>query len=271
MTSQVCLVILPITLVGNETYEAWEGSLTLHVLARLLAAATVGLILLAAPAASAQVEGCVTDPASCVPPAPDPDPCVSDPASCLPSAPPGDACAQDPASCLPSAPDPGACVNDPTSCVPGPPDPGTCVQDPGSCLSVGGLGPGTSTGDRHDPSRAEPSRGEDDGTGGAPVVGGITGGRGPGGQGPTDRAPRRPGGPARPSTQVSLVAEAGRDPEAALGGLGGLAEALRDFAFPIVLLVGVSLFLSIQSQIDRKDPKLTMAPVSSRHDVVEFM
>jgi hypothetical protein len=54
------------------------------------------------------------------------------------------------------------------------------------------------------------------------------------------------------------------------GTIGGLAQAVQDFVLPLLLIAGVSVFLGIQSRIDRKDPKLALAPVDSRHDVVEF-
>jgi hypothetical protein len=61
------------------------------------------------------------------------------------------------------------------------------------------------------------------------------------------------------------------DPGGALDGtVGGLAQAVQDFVFPLLLIAGVSVFLGIQSRIDRKDPKFTLAPIDSRHDVVEF-
>jgi hypothetical protein len=228
----------------------------LHVFSRLLATGTVGLILFAAPAASAQVDGSLTDPVESLESAPSVDGCTADPASCLPEAPPVD-----------------GCVADPSSCVPLVPDPDPCVQDPASCVSVGGLSTGVGTRDRLSSDREEAGRQQDQPAPGAPVLGGVSDERAPRGSQPADRGPGRPDRPAPPASPISLVTapRPQQDRDAAVDGLGGFAQAVRDFAFPIVLLVGVSLFLAIQSRIDRKDPKLTMAPVSSRHDVVEFV
>ncbi len=46
--------------------------------------------------------------------------------------------------------------------------------------------------------------------------------------------------------------------------------ATRTFAFPLALAVGVLLFLVIQGQVDRRDPKLTGAPVRDDTDEVFF-
>lgn len=48
------------------------------------------------------------------------------------------------------------------------------------------------------------------------------------------------------------------------------AEAAKTFAFPLLLAILVIVFLLVQHWIDRKDPKLAMAPVHSNHDLARF-
>jgi hypothetical protein len=48
------------------------------------------------------------------------------------------------------------------------------------------------------------------------------------------------------------------------------AVALETFAFPLLLAILVGLYLLIQYWIDRKDPKLAVAPVLSNHDLASF-
>lgn len=47
-------------------------------------------------------------------------------------------------------------------------------------------------------------------------------------------------------------------------------EAVKTFAFPLSLTVLVLIFLLIQGEIDRRDPKLAFAPVDSSKDMVHF-
>lgn len=47
-------------------------------------------------------------------------------------------------------------------------------------------------------------------------------------------------------------------------------EAVKTFAFPLSLTVLVLIFLLIQGEIDRRDPKLAFAPVDSSKDTVYF-
>lgn len=47
-------------------------------------------------------------------------------------------------------------------------------------------------------------------------------------------------------------------------------EAVKTFAFPLSLTILVLIFLLIQGEIDRRDPKLAFAPVDSSKDMVHF-
>ena len=70
-------------------------------------------------------------------------------------------------------------------------------------------------------------------------------------------APSQSGAEVRPSSRRRDEA-----PPSALERLGRLAvEASKKAAFPLVLLLVVGLFLVLQDRIDRKDPKLALAPV----------
>jgi hypothetical protein len=46
-------------------------------------------------------------------------------------------------------------------------------------------------------------------------------------------------------------------------------EATRDMAFPMVLALIVVLFLLLQGLMDRRDPKLAVAPLS-RNEILNF-
>ena len=245
--------------------------------------ALAALALMALPmhvgAASAQIvpDGCVEDPSSCLPPAPEIDPCVEDPASCLPPPPPlpsppaVDQCLKDPASCLPSTPSVDKCVADTQSCLPDTGDVDRCLDDPKSCLPQevrdeldhvlgddgspkndeesfatpvkGGKPPRGSSGDTSGTSR----QGADTPAGSIPT--GVTG---------TVLA-ERPAVALVPGSEGLLdrVAE-------------GLADAARRFAFPLAVAALVAAFLIVQGRIDRGDPKLAAAPVDGRDDVVQF-
>ena len=48
------------------------------------------------------------------------------------------------------------------------------------------------------------------------------------------------------------------------------AEAVRQAAFPIALILMVAAFLMVQNRIDSKDPKLALAPMDSEHDLLSF-
>lgn len=48
------------------------------------------------------------------------------------------------------------------------------------------------------------------------------------------------------------------------------AEAVKQAAFPIALILLVVGFLMIQNRMDSRDPKLALAPVDSQHDSLSF-
>jgi hypothetical protein len=50
----------------------------------------------------------------------------------------------------------------------------------------------------------------------------------------------------------------------------GLTDAARRFAFPIGVSALAGIFLLVQGRLDRRDPKLTAAPIDSRDDVATF-
>ena len=63
-----------------------------------------------------------------------------------------------------------------------------------------------------------------------------------------------------PSVEDSVISQIGRV----------AAEAIEKAAFPIALMLMVGAFLMVQNRIDRKDPKLALAPVDSEHDLLIF-
>ena len=62
------------------------------------------------------------------------------------------------------------------------------------------------------------------------------------------------------SADESLVSQIGRI----------AAEAAKQMAFPLALTLLVGAFLTMQNRMDRKDPKLALAPVDSEHDLLTF-
>jgi hypothetical protein len=52
--------------------------------------------------------------------------------------------------------------------------------------------------------------------------------------------------------------------------LGRAAQTVKTFSFPFVLVLLVLLFLVSQHWIDRKTPKLAVAPINARFDIVRF-
>lgn len=59
--------------------------------------------------------------------------------------------------------------------------------------------------------------------------------------------------------------------ESVVSQIGRIAsEAAEQVAFPLALTLLVIGFLMVQNRIDRKDPKLALAPVDSEHDLLSF-
>lgn len=59
--------------------------------------------------------------------------------------------------------------------------------------------------------------------------------------------------------------------ESVINQLGKIAtEAVRQAAFPLALILMVIGFLMVQNRLDRKDPKLALAPVDSEQDLLSF-
>ncbi|MGH2756284.1 MAG: hypothetical protein ACRDI3_00670, partial [Actinomycetota bacterium] len=48
------------------------------------------------------------------------------------------------------------------------------------------------------------------------------------------------------------------------------AEAAQQVAFPLALAMMVGAFLMVQNRIDRRDPKLALAPIDSDHELLTF-
>ena len=248
----------------------------------LLAFGAACLLMLPARAVRAQVppiNGCVTDPASCLPdppPLPDVDECVANPSSCLPPAPSVDECVVNPSSCLPPTPSIDKCVQDPSSCVKPPPEVDRCVEDLESCASD----PPRVDRCVDDVSRClrgdEPAE-EEDGGGAIP---------------PGDRSePPRFSGDATGRTETTIssadadgsplssedATSAGSEAPAIDSSFStaeqvgqGLADAARRFAFPLVVAALVGAFLLVQGRLDGKDPKLAVSPIDARDELVIF-
>jgi hypothetical protein len=86
-----------------------------------------------------------------------------------------------------------------------------------------------------------------------------------------------------PPHQLIDLTGGGTDPDAPGGETDGesfaasiarlartASEAVKTFAFPLSLTILVLVFLLIQGEIDRRDPKLAFAPVDSSKDMVHF-
>ena len=59
--------------------------------------------------------------------------------------------------------------------------------------------------------------------------------------------------------------------ESLVSQIGRIAsEAAKQMAFPLALTLLVIGFLTMQNRMDRKDPKLALAPVDSEHDLLSF-
>ena len=85
---------------------------------------------------------------------------------------------------------------------------------------------------------------------------------------PDDRSSRPPAGSNEPAP-ARLTASSQLEAPAGDGGLGESAiEAIKDFAFPLILTILVGAFLAVQHRFDRRDPKLVLAPLD--HDYLSF-
>jgi hypothetical protein len=77
-------------------------------------------------------------------------------------------------------------------------------------------------------------------------------------------------GAGRPGTAALVSSEASSD-DSVFSQIGRVAaEAVQQAAFPLILTMLVGAFLMVQNRIDRKDPKLALAPVDSEHDLLSF-
>ncbi|MDQ3987562.1 MAG: hypothetical protein M3280_13835 [Actinomycetota bacterium] len=77
----------------------------------------------------------------------------------------------------------------------------------------------------------------------------------------TLKSDRLPVAPIAPAASASQSTERQDFAEAAI-------EAARKFAFPLLLTIIVGLFLAAQNRLDRKDPKLALAPLDQ--DLLSF-
>jgi hypothetical protein len=125
--------------------------------------------------------------------------------------------------------------------------------------------------------------GDDGGGGGGGGGGGHGGGTGGGGtvpgNGSSGGRTDAPGGssPTLLPSQPSITTAASHSPVAGRrGGHGSLlgqvgsviADAARQVAFPLALTLIVVAFLLVQNRLDRRDPKLALAPIGP--DVLRF-
>jgi hypothetical protein len=142
--------------------------------------------------------------------------------------------------------------------APAPPGGGAHAGVPGagpaSAPPAGGGGEGGGGGRSADRGGSGP-RGGDGGArggGGRPGRGPLGGtGDGPAGAGRADRA----GG--SPSALERAIEAIGRM----------VVDVGKRVAFPLVLLLIIALFLAMQHRIDKRDPKLALAPVHREHDL----
>jgi hypothetical protein len=192
------------------------------------------------------------------------DKCISNPASCLPDPPSIDECTKNPASCLPAVvPDPDECTKDLRHCLPDAEEIDRCVDDVARCL---------------EPEENDGDDDGDDGGGAAPVDGRQPPRQSPdatrrterlvetGASGSTDAS----GVSLEGGTEIGTAAFASNDGSTLEKIQRGLEDAAKRFAFPLALAGLVGAFLLIQGRIDRRDPKLAVAPIETREDVVSF-
>ena len=84
-----------------------------------------------------------------------------------------------------------------------------------------------------------------------------------------DHKPERSDSPESTEDVVPVPVE--DEPKDKRAGLATLAtQTVKAFAFPLLLAVLVGLYCLVQHWLDRKDPKLSMAPVHAKHDLARF-
>jgi hypothetical protein len=76
--------------------------------------------------------------------------------------------------------------------------------------------------------------------------------------------------PPRPTAVIAQVLAAAITGVTQVVHPAAVVAVAEEFTFPIVLTVAVLAFLAVQSHIDRRDPKLRMAPQHVVETVVRF-
>lgn len=110
-------------------------------------------------------------------------------------------------------------------------------------------------------------------TPGAPASATPPSGRGPTAPGPAPARkptvkPTAPG-PA-PGTAVAVEPTVETEPAVPPPTEDGVAPTARRLGFPLALAALVSAFVAVQGRLDRRDPKLAVAPVSVHDDLLPF-
>jgi hypothetical protein len=150
---------------------------------------------------------------------------------------------------VPDPPDTGV-IDDPTGILPDVPDVlGSTVTQPSApgATKPGGNGNATGTGGGNPRSAG----------GGGGAVSPLSFGRGP------------VIGPLAPPISLTPAVSQSIQRGGLFDQIGSLAiEAAKELAFPLALALIVLLFVAIQNRIDRKDPKLALAPVAP--DLLRF-
>ncbi|MGH2729012.1 MAG: hypothetical protein ACRDJI_00220, partial [Actinomycetota bacterium] len=201
-----------------------------------------------------------------VPDVPDVDPCIADPQSCLPPLPDPDQCLADPRNCLPvEDPDDATeaverCVADPTECVEeavATPEP---VADLWHALDEVLAGEGIEASELVEPGRVQADRAR-----GITVVDGSP---------ETDGIAGTTSSDAGAGDESASFTGSGRDDSSAgspPNGIGNIfGDIISNYGFPLALIAIAAGFLAIQSRLDRRDPKLALAPVDTRHELLTF-
>jgi len=136
---------------------------------------------------------------------------------------------------------------------------------------VGGVIPGTQpggTGVQPGSQEVPPGDGTRPGGGSSPDPGGAAGGSDPTPGVGSPATPSLVGVGILPGTSGAVSAAVGHPlPDFIDEGSGALsgARVARTLAFPLMLILLVIAFLVAQDRIDRKDPKLALAPVDADH------